>query len=299
MKFFIDTADVAEIARSRGQRLRRRRDHQSVPDRQVGPQLPRGGPRDLRDRPGPGQRRGDGGRITSDMLAEGRKLAQLAPNVCVKVPLTWDGLKACRALTDEGTQVNVTLCFPAGAGAARRQGRRHLHLAVRRPARRCRPGRHAADLGHRRDLPQLPDDAAHRGAGGVGAQHQPRDRGGPARRPCRDPAAQGAARPGPAPAHGQRPRRVPQGLGSRPASGSSDVRSCRWLSRSFSWSPSRRRGWRAPSRLARCSNRSPLRKAPQGSVEVMSWVERERRAAGARGDPDAQGCRSSWWPIPA
>ena len=47
------------------------------------------------------------------MLAEGRKLARVASNVCVKVPLTWDGLKATRALSDEGTPVNVTLCFSA------------------------------------------------------------------------------------------------------------------------------------------------------------------------------------------
>ena len=47
------------------------------------------------------------------MMAEGRKLAQLAPNIAVKVPLTWDGLKACRALADEGRMVNVTLCFSA------------------------------------------------------------------------------------------------------------------------------------------------------------------------------------------
>ena len=47
------------------------------------------------------------------MLAEGRTLAKLAKNVCVKVPLTWDGLKACRALSGEGTPVNVTLCFNA------------------------------------------------------------------------------------------------------------------------------------------------------------------------------------------
>jgi transaldolase len=45
------------------------------------------------------------------MLAEGRRLAALAPNVCVKLPLIWDGLKACRTLTDEGIKVNVTLCF--------------------------------------------------------------------------------------------------------------------------------------------------------------------------------------------
>ena len=47
------------------------------------------------------------------MLAEGRRLAKLATNVCVKVPLTWDGLKTCKALSAEGTKVNVTLCFSA------------------------------------------------------------------------------------------------------------------------------------------------------------------------------------------
>lgn len=47
------------------------------------------------------------------MLAEGRKLAKIAPNIAVKVPLTWDGLKACKTLSDEGTMVNVTLCFSA------------------------------------------------------------------------------------------------------------------------------------------------------------------------------------------
>ncbi|HXK54349.1 MAG TPA: fructose-6-phosphate aldolase [Hyphomicrobiales bacterium] len=47
------------------------------------------------------------------MIAEGRLLAAIADNVAVKVPLTWDGLKACRALAQGGTQVNVTLCFSA------------------------------------------------------------------------------------------------------------------------------------------------------------------------------------------
>jgi transaldolase len=47
------------------------------------------------------------------MLKEGRTLAKIAQNVTIKVPLTWDGLKACRALTAEGTLVNVTLCFSA------------------------------------------------------------------------------------------------------------------------------------------------------------------------------------------
>ena len=45
------------------------------------------------------------------MTEEGRKLASLADNIAVKVPLTWDGLKACRALSQGGTMVNVTLCF--------------------------------------------------------------------------------------------------------------------------------------------------------------------------------------------
>ncbi|MFS4439382.1 fructose-6-phosphate aldolase [Paracoccaceae bacterium GXU_MW_L88] len=45
------------------------------------------------------------------MIAEGRKLAEIAENITVKVPLTWDGLKACKTLTDEGKMVNVTLCF--------------------------------------------------------------------------------------------------------------------------------------------------------------------------------------------
>jgi transaldolase len=46
-----------------------------------------------------------------DMIVEGRKLAKIASNIAVKVPLTWAGLKACKVLTDEGKMVNVTLCF--------------------------------------------------------------------------------------------------------------------------------------------------------------------------------------------
>lgn len=47
------------------------------------------------------------------MLREGREYAKIAPNVVVKCPLTIEGLKATRTLTDEGTKVNVTLCFSA------------------------------------------------------------------------------------------------------------------------------------------------------------------------------------------
>lgn len=48
------------------------------------------------------------------MLKEGEKLAAIAPNIAVKVPLTPDGLKTCKALSDRGTMVNVTLCFSPG-----------------------------------------------------------------------------------------------------------------------------------------------------------------------------------------
>ncbi|MGH7013002.1 MAG: fructose-6-phosphate aldolase [Stellaceae bacterium] len=47
------------------------------------------------------------------MLAEGHKLAKIAKNIAVKVPLTPDGLKTCKVLRAEGTMVNVTLCFSA------------------------------------------------------------------------------------------------------------------------------------------------------------------------------------------
>jgi transaldolase len=47
------------------------------------------------------------------MIAEAKVLRQIAKNVAVKVPLTIDGLKACKALSSEGTMVNVTLCFSA------------------------------------------------------------------------------------------------------------------------------------------------------------------------------------------
>lgn len=47
------------------------------------------------------------------MVAEGRKLMEVAPNIVVKLPLTMEGLKACRTLTADGAQTNVTLCFSA------------------------------------------------------------------------------------------------------------------------------------------------------------------------------------------
>lgn len=48
-----------------------------------------------------------------EMIAEGRKLAEIASNIAIKLPLTWDGLKACKQLSSDGYMVNVTLCFSA------------------------------------------------------------------------------------------------------------------------------------------------------------------------------------------
>ena len=45
------------------------------------------------------------------MVQEGIKLAEIAENVTVKLPITWDGLKACKTLSNKGISVNMTLCF--------------------------------------------------------------------------------------------------------------------------------------------------------------------------------------------
>lgn len=50
------------------------------------------------------------------MLREGRKLADIAPNVVVKLPLTMEGLSACRSFSADGIQTNVTLCFSPAQG---------------------------------------------------------------------------------------------------------------------------------------------------------------------------------------
>lgn len=64
---------------------------------------------------------------TEGMLKEGREYAKVASNVVVKCPMTLDGLKATRILTDEGTGVNVTLCFSAAqAILAAKAGARYI-----------------------------------------------------------------------------------------------------------------------------------------------------------------------------
>lgn len=57
------------------------------------------------------------------MMKQGRAVAKIAKNITVKVPSTWDGMRACRALSDEGIKVNVTLCFsPLQAMLAAKSG---------------------------------------------------------------------------------------------------------------------------------------------------------------------------------
>ena len=57
------------------------------------------------------------------MIKEGEILAKIADNIAIKVPLTWDGLKACKHFTSKGTMVTVTLCFsPAQALLAAKAG---------------------------------------------------------------------------------------------------------------------------------------------------------------------------------
>jgi transaldolase len=50
---------------------------------------------------------------TNGMIAEGERYAKIAKNITIKIPMTWDGMKAVRALRDQGLMVNVTLCFSA------------------------------------------------------------------------------------------------------------------------------------------------------------------------------------------
>ena len=112
MKFFVDTADVAEIADLAATGL--------VDGVTTNPSLIAKSGRDFFEVVAEICTLVDGpvsAEVTATeaeaMVAEGRKLAKIADNVAVKVPLTWDGLKACKALSGDGTQVNVTLCFSA------------------------------------------------------------------------------------------------------------------------------------------------------------------------------------------
>jgi len=112
MKFFIDTAEVAEIRELAETGL--------VDGVTTNPSLIAKSGRKILDViaeicdlvPGPVSAEVAASDFET-MLAEGRKLAALRPNVAVKVPLTPAGLKVCKSLSDQGTLVNVTLCFSA------------------------------------------------------------------------------------------------------------------------------------------------------------------------------------------
>jgi transaldolase len=112
MKFFVDTADVAEIRELAATGL--------LDGVTTNPSLVAKAGRDFKEiiaeicQVVSGPVSAEVAALDTDgMLKEGRTLAKIAKNVAVKVPLTWAGLKACKALTSEGTMVNVTLCFSA------------------------------------------------------------------------------------------------------------------------------------------------------------------------------------------
>ncbi len=112
MKFFVDTADVDAI--------RELNDLGMVDGVTTNPSLIMKSGRDIREVTKEICDLVDGP-VSSEtvaldaegMITEGRKLAEIAGNITIKVPLTWDGLKACKTLSDEGRMVNVTLCFSA------------------------------------------------------------------------------------------------------------------------------------------------------------------------------------------
>ena len=110
MQFFVDTADVAEITTLAETGM--------LDGVTTNPSLIAKAKRPMRDVIAEIAKIVDGpvsaevtALSTDQMIAEGRHLAAISPNVAVKLPLTWNGLKACRTLTSEGHMVNVTLCF--------------------------------------------------------------------------------------------------------------------------------------------------------------------------------------------
>ncbi len=112
MKFFVDTADVNEIKDLAATGL--------LDGVTTNPSLIAKSGRDFKETiaeiceivPGPVSAE-VAATDTATMLSEGRELAKIAKNVTIKVPLTLDGLRACKELTGDGLMVNVTLCFNA------------------------------------------------------------------------------------------------------------------------------------------------------------------------------------------
>ena len=112
MKFFVDTADVAEIRELEATGL--------LDGVTTNPSLILKSGRDIKEVLAEicdaveGPVSGEVVAMEADaMIKEGKLLAEIASNICIKLPLTMEGLKACKALTDEGYKTNVTLCFSA------------------------------------------------------------------------------------------------------------------------------------------------------------------------------------------
>lgn len=115
MKFFVDTADVAEIRELNAAGL--------IDGVTTNPSLIKKSGRDFKDVIAEICRETDGDvsaeviALDADgMVAQGTKLSEIARNVVVKLPLTGEGLKACQALSRAGIKTNVTLCFSANQG---------------------------------------------------------------------------------------------------------------------------------------------------------------------------------------
>ncbi|MBU2485953.1 MAG: fructose-6-phosphate aldolase [Alphaproteobacteria bacterium] len=112
MKFFVDTADVGEI--------RELNDLGLIDGVTTNPSLIMKSGRDIREVTkeicgivdGPVSAEVAATEYDA-MMKEAAVLAKIADNICIKLPLTLDGLKACRALTSDGHMTNVTLCFSA------------------------------------------------------------------------------------------------------------------------------------------------------------------------------------------
>ena len=113
LKLFLDTAEIKEIAALSGTGL--------VDGVTTNPSLIAKSGQDMSFVIGKIARMVDGpvsaettATDAATMEKEGRKLAKIGKNIAVKVPLTPDGLATCKALSDDGIMVNVTLCFTAG-----------------------------------------------------------------------------------------------------------------------------------------------------------------------------------------
>ena len=132
MKFFLDTADINQIVEFK--------DYNFIDGVTTNPSLILKSGRDFKEviEEISAIINGDisaevTGDTATEMIEQGEKLASIASNIVVKVPLTKEGLKACYALAKKSVAVNVTLCFsPAQAILAARSGAKYISPFVGR-----------------------------------------------------------------------------------------------------------------------------------------------------------------------